>query len=119
MNGGDADKQLMSSLAPARFDDPSTRVLMAATLLVLNLCDLALTWGILSNGGLEANPVVRSVIGDPGASLGIKVAVAGSVALAAMLLRDRSSVLTDVALPATVGVYTVIVFWNCWIIALT
>ncbi len=82
--------------------------------MVLNILDALLTGYLLSNGGVEGNPLLAAMQGQLGTvgMLGAKVALAGIVGLAIWRAERRPLLLT-----ADVGMGLVVVY-NAFILAL-
>jgi len=90
---------------------PLRRWYLAATLVVLNLLDVAFTKWILALGGEEGNPLMRPIIEHPAAPLVLKVGLC--LAIGVLLLAcPRKAPLADAAMIAAVVVYTVVIGWN-------
>ena len=94
---------------------PVARWVMVAALISLNFLDVVTTKLIIGAGGVEANPVMRSVIDDPYAAYVLKLSMALGVGLL-LLKSPRSSKLADRAVLAAVGCYTLVIGWNTGIL---
>jgi hypothetical protein len=90
---------------------PMRRWYLAATLVVLNLLDVAFTKWILALGGEEGNPLMRPIIDHPTAPLVLKVGLC--LAIGALLLAcPPKSRVADTAMTVAVIVYTIVIGWN-------
>jgi hypothetical protein len=90
---------------------PIYRWLMAGFLLVMNVADVYLTKAILARGGVEANPIMRPVIGHAVSPVAIKVIVSLGVG-ALLLAAPVRSRFADVAVTLVVVIYVLITGWN-------
>lgn len=92
------------------------RLWLAGAIVVLNLVDVALTKAVLHHGGVEANPLMHSLMSGLAAPVGLKMVVAGVVGL--LLLRcPVESRLGERAVAVVVGLYGVIVVWNAVVLS--
>lgn len=90
---------------------PIYRWLMAGFLLVMNVADVYLTKAILARGGVEANPIMRPVIGHAVSPVAIKVIVSLGVG-ALLLAAPVRSRFADIAVTLVVVIYVLITGWN-------
>lgn len=89
----------------------TSRIWLAVSLLVLNVCDVITTRMVLTNGGVEVNPVMAGLMQGTAAPLLLKTAVS-LVAGALLLAAPRASRRSEVAVACVVGLYLAIVLWN-------
>ena len=87
------------------------RLQLASAILVLNLLDVVTTKGVLSKGGVEANPLMAELMTGTVAPLGVKALVAG-IAGALLLCCPPESRLAERAAATVAGLYLAIVVWN-------
>jgi hypothetical protein len=90
---------------------PLDRVVLAVSLVALNLADVLLTRMVLDRGGVEANPLMRELMTGLAAPLGLKAVVAGTAA-ALLLACPLEARLGERAAAMVTGLYVAIVTWN-------
>lgn len=90
---------------------PTRRLWLAAAIVVLNIADVLLTRAVLANGGVEANPLMRDLMGGLAAPLGLKAVVAGTAGILLLACPPRAR-LGERAVAVVVAVYAVVVVWN-------
>ena len=82
-------------------------LILAIIFVLVNLLDILLTWGILSRGGIEVNPIMQFVTG-----MGFWESVVSKVILSALiasaLVRFRRSTILTTITTAIGGIY----LWN-------
>ncbi len=89
----------------------SRRLWLAGAIVVLNLLDVVLTKAVLHHGGVEANPLMHSLMSGFAAPVGLKMVVAGIVGL--LLLRcPIGSRLGERSVAVVVALYGIVVAWN-------
>ena len=93
------------------------RLQLASAILVLNLLDVMTTKGVLSRGGVEANPLMAELMTGTAAPLGLKALVAG-IAGGLLLCCPAESRLAERAAATVAGLYLAIVVWNTALLVL-
>lgn len=107
----------MVSLRLTEASVPARRLWLAGAVVVLNLVDVLLTKAVLHHGGVEANPVMASLMDGFAAPLGLKMVIAGTAGIL-LLLCPPEAKLGERAVTAVVALYSAIVAWNVVILAL-
>lgn len=92
-------------------DVPVHRLWMAGGLVALNILDVVLTRAILDNGGVEANPLMQSLMMGLAAPLALKAVVAGVAGLL-LLCCPRQAKLGERAAVTVLVTYSLVVVWN-------
>ena len=87
------------------------RLVLALSLMLLNAADVLATRALLARGGLEANPLMRSLMEGLAMPLALKVLVAATVGALLLCCPPRSK-LAEPAVAAVVAGYAVVVCWN-------
>jgi len=106
----------MDQVGRGGFVITTRRLWLAGAIVVLNLADVVLTKAVLHNGGVEANPLMHSLMTGMVAPVGLKMIVAGVVGL--LLLRcPVESRLGERSVAVVVGLYGVIVVWNAVVLS--
>lgn len=106
----------VSHLAPTRPPVPVYRWVLAASLVALNLADVLITKAILGAGGVEANPIMASLMEHPTHPVVLKVTV--SLVVGGLLLAaPPTSRLADRSVAAVVAAYVAILVWNVVVLA--
>ena len=82
-------------------------LILAIVFVFVNLLDILLTWGILSRGGIEVNPIMQFVTGL-GFWESVVLKVILSALIASVLVRFRRSAILTTITTATGG----ICMWN-------
>lgn len=90
---------------------PTSRIWLAMSLLVLNICDVLTTRLVLTSGGVEVNPIMVGLMQGTAAPLMLKTVVS-LIAGALLLAVPRASRRSEVAVACVVGLYLAIVLWN-------
>ena len=110
-----ADQIGVSVLSPRIVERPRTSPTWKSTMLLLDamtfgtqLADFHSTRKALQMGGVEANPIMKSIVKNPGVFLGTKLGVAAGLALATHNLARHNKVAAVVASVAANSVYAYI-----------
>jgi hypothetical protein len=102
----------VADLRNRRRGRPRALLPLYATFGVLQMLDAHSTTRALQNGGVEANPVVASLVGNTGALYATKLAVAGVTVYAAEKLWRKNRVAAILTMVAINSTYSVIVRHN-------
>lgn len=87
------------------------RLVLALSLMLLNAADVLSTRALLDRGGVEANPLMRSLMEGLALPMGLKVLVAGTVGALLLCCPPRSKI-AEPAVAAVVAGYALVVGWN-------
>lgn len=93
------------------------RLVLAGSLVVLNLLDVVLTRAVIASGGVEANPLMAPLMSGLATPLGLKAVVAGLAGLLLLMCPERARVGEGAAV-AVVVLYSLIVVWNSAVLAI-
>ena len=94
---------------------PLRRWLLAISLLVLNVADVLMTKEIIARGGNEANPIVATFIDHPASPLLVKGLLALAIGVL-LVISPMERRFVDRAVAGVVGIYSVVICWNAWVL---
>ena len=96
---------------------PVRRMYLAASILILNLCDVLLTRAVLDRGGVEGNPLMAGLMEGLAAPLGVK-AMGAAVVGVLLLVSPADSKFAERAVVTVAGLYFAIVVWNATLLGI-
>jgi len=85
------------------------------SLVLLNVADVLMTKAIIARGGEEANPIVASFIDHPASALLVKGLLAMAIGVL-LLISPPDRRLVDRAVAGVVGVYSLVICWNVYVL---